>query len=235
MPPVQASDTPVTALLARFPLFACLQEEALARMAHGVREVHVARGHIIFHRGDVPAGFYLVVRGQVKLAVGSPQGSEKITELLTEGQAFGLALMLLEKPYMVYAQALKESCLLFVSKSVINQELECNPRFSRRVISMLSHRLYSLISDLETLSLHNARQRVIGYLLGLQPETGMTPPDTPQTIDLQISKGVIASSLNLTQEHFSRILRDLADSGLIAVVGRKITLMDVAGLRASGI
>jgi CRP-like cAMP-binding protein len=48
---------------------------------------------------------------------------------------------------------------------------------------------------------------------------------------LSTNKGVIASRLNLTQEHFSRILHELSDKGLIAVEGRKIHIPDVDKLR----
>jgi CRP-like cAMP-binding protein len=49
---------------------------------------------------------------------------------------------------------------------------------------------------------------------------------------LPATKGVIASRLNLTQEHFSRILHDLAAIDLIRVDGRYITIPDVAQLRS---
>jgi CRP-like cAMP-binding protein len=41
--------------------------------------------------------------------------------------------------------------------------------------------------------------------------------------DLSVTKG-IASRLNLTQEHFSRILHELSDLDLIQVDGRRLTI-----------
>ena len=43
-------------------------------------------------------------------------------------------------------------------------------------------------------------------------------------LDDRSGKGVIASRLNLTQEHFSRILHELSESGLITVDGRTIRI-----------
>ena len=51
------------------------------------------------------------------------------------------------------------------------------------------------------------------------------------TVTLPTNKGVIASRLNLTQEHFSRILHELSENGLIAVKGRRITIPNVEKLR----
>ena len=48
---------------------------------------------------------------------------------------------------------------------------------------------------------------------------------------LPTNKGIIASRLNLTQEHFSRILHELSEKGLVVVEGRKIHIPDVGKLR----
>jgi CRP-like cAMP-binding protein len=48
---------------------------------------------------------------------------------------------------------------------------------------------------------------------------------------LPAKKGVIASRLSLTQEHFSRILHNLSHRGLILISGREIAIPDPEGLR----
>ncbi|MBN9463997.1 MAG: winged helix-turn-helix domain-containing protein, partial [Burkholderiales bacterium] len=53
----------------------------------------------------------------------------------------------------------------------------------------------------------------------------------PIRIVLDTSKGVIASRLNLTPEHFSRILGELSHEGLISVRGAEITILDPERLR----
>jgi CRP-like cAMP-binding protein len=54
------------------------------------------------------------------------------------------------------------------------------------------------------------------------------------TINLEATKGVIASRLNITQEHFSRILHQLMEAGLIEVSRRDIRILDIARLRSHG-
>ena len=48
---------------------------------------------------------------------------------------------------------------------------------------------------------------------------------------LPTSKAIVASRLNLTPEHFSRILHDLTEAGLIRVDGRDGEIVDVTRLR----
>ena len=218
----------IAALLSHVPLFSGLDTGEVARIARGTREIHVNKGDILFHKGDSPTGFYLVVYGQVKLAISSSQGSEKVVDILSQGQTFGEAVMFMERPYMVYAQALKDSQLLLIAKNAILDELEKDPKLGRKMIASLSMRLHHLITDVEAYSLHSGRQRIIGYLLRETTDTDATA----LTITLPTSKGVIASRLNLTQEHFSRILHELTEAGLIVVEGRRITIPDVPKLRA---
>ena len=218
----------VSALLSHVPLFSGLDGDEIARIARGTREINVAKGEILFHKGDTPPGFHLVVYGQIKLAFSSPSGGEKVVDILGQGQTFGEAVMFMERPYMVYAQALKDSQLLQISKTAIVDELERDPKLGRKMIASLSMRLHHLITDVESYSLHSGRQRIIGYLLR---DTTDTDAGT-LTITLPTNKGVIASRLNLTQEHFSRILHELTEAGLIVVEGRKITIPDVPKLRA---
>ena len=128
---------------------------------------------------------------------------------------------------LVFAQALSDSLLLHISKSVILDELERDPKLGRKMIASLSMRLHHLITDVESYSLHSGRQRIIGYLL----RDNMESDAQSLTVTLPTSKGVIASRLNLTQEHFSRILHELQENGLITVQGRKIGIPNVEKLR----
>lgn len=218
----------IAAMLSHVPLFSGLDSDEIGRIARGTREIHVTKGDILFHKGDSPIGLHLVVYGQVKLAISSSQGSEKVVDILSQGQTFGEAVMFMERPYMVYAQALKDSQLLLIAKNAILDELKKDPKLGRKMIASLSMRLHHLIADVEAYSLHSGRQRIIGYLLRETTDTDAAS----LTVTLPTSKGVIASRLNLTQEHFSRILHELTEADLIVVEGRRITIPDVSKLRA---
>lgn len=217
------------AFLANLPLFKELGAEEMARIAAGAHTVHAARGETLFRKGDPSNGFYSVVFGQIKLAFNAANGAEKVVELLGPNQTFGEAVMFMERPYPVYAQALADSLLLHVSKAVVFDEIERDPRFARKMIGGLSRRLHALVMDLESYSLHSGTQRVLGYLLRGIPEG--EAESAPVEISLATSKSILASRLNLTPEHFSRILHDLTEAGLIRVEGRSIRILDPEALQ----
>jgi CRP-like cAMP-binding protein len=137
--------------------------------------------------------------------------------------------MFMEKNYIVMAQALADTMLLHVSKQVVFDEIERDPKFARKMLAGLSRRLHSLISDVESYSLQSGTQRVIGYLQ--RQDMQHDSEAESYVVTLPTSKAVVASRLNVTPEHFSRILHELVSAGLIRVDGREVTIVDADGLR----
>ena len=220
--------------LRNIPLFRELAPEELDRIAARTRQQRATRGEILFHRGDPAAGMHVIVVGQIKLAFDSPSGDQKVVDFLGPGQSFGEAVMFLDACHVVSAHALADSLLLFISREAIFEELEHDPKFARRVIGGLSRRLHFLMSDLEAVSMRSGTERVIGYLLSqraIADMGGRKAGEGPLRITLPATKGMIASLLNLTQEHFSRILRELISRGMITVKGREVVISDVERLK----
>ncbi len=220
----------VQEFLGRLPLFSMMSETELERIAAHTLPAYAAKGEAVFHAGDPCTGFHIVVYGQVKLGFHSPQGGEKVVEIIGPGQSFGEALMFLEKPYIVFAQALADTMLLHVAKHCVFEELAREPAFARKMLSGLSRRLHGLVKDVEAYSLRSSAERFIGFLLRDGGEEGAAPAQ----VQLSAGKSVVASRLNMTPEHFSRVLHELSDAGLIAVEGKTVRILDVAGLRGYG-
>jgi CRP-like cAMP-binding protein len=216
-------------LLAHVPMFRGLSPENLSRIAAGTTLLLAERGQIVFHRGDPCTGFHYVAYGQVKLAIGTPAGAEKVIEILGSGRTFGEAVMFTANIYPVAATALADCLLLHVRSQSLFAEIERDPQLARRLLAALSVRLHMMVRDVEAMTLHSASQRVIGYLARLEDEGGERGAAT-----LPAQKSLVASSLNLTPEYFSRILHDLAAEGLVRVDGRRIEILDGDGLRAYG-
>jgi CRP-like cAMP-binding protein len=217
-------------ILSRLPLFQELAPEQIGALETACRERRLAKGEMLFQKGDAPKGFFVVVFGQIKLAFPSSQGNEKVVQILGPRQSFGEAVMFMDRPYPVFAEGLVDSLLLQIGSSTVFELLERDPLFARRMLAGLSLRLHSLVHDVETYSLRSSAQRVVGYLLQHCPQQD-GPCEGSFQISLPTSKQVIASRLNLTPETLSRIFHDLSADGLISVSGKQITINDVKRLR----
>jgi CRP-like cAMP-binding protein len=223
----------IPSILSRVSLFTELSTDQLANIAANTREKRLAKGEMLFQKGDPAKGFYVVVFGQVKLAFPSSQGNEKVVDIVGPRQSFGEALMFMDKNYPLFAEALTDTLLLHVGSAALFDALSKDASLVRHMLAGLSQRLHALVNDVESYCLYSSIQRVIGYLLQQSPQEGEGSGSV--AVSLPVSKQVIASRLNLTPETLSRIFHDLSAAGLIAVQGKQITIHDLEKLKAYGL
>jgi CRP-like cAMP-binding protein len=217
----------IAEILSRQPMFRGLSEIELAQISAGCREFRVKKNEVLFHKGDLPEGMHVVVMGQMKLALPSSQGLEKIVHMSGPGATFGEAVVFLDKPYPVNAQAMTESLVLLISKRTMLDAMDANPMLCRKMLASLSSRLHELLGDMETCTLRTSMQRVVCFLIRSAPAGEAEIFD----VVLHASKQNIASQMNLAPETFSRVLGHLTEKGLIHVKGRTITVLEGRQLR----
>jgi len=222
----------IEVLLTQVTLFKGVPPSELAELSRATRKIYARKGDILFRKNDLCTGFHAILQGQVKLTVCSLQGSEKVVKILTEGASFGEAAMLMDQPHSVFAEALSDSLLLHVGKDALFAQLERNHHLCRRMLSGMALREHDLMADVESYALHSGTQRVISYLMRNVSHEDLG--DDNIVVTLPTNKGVIASRLSLTQEHFSRILHDLINLELIVVEGRGIHIPSVMKLQEHG-
>jgi CRP-like cAMP-binding protein len=221
-------DIPPQALLAALPLFKSMDEAALGRLAAASVRRALAKGDVLFRRGDPPEGMYVVVHGQVQL-MATRARRDRLTGVIGRGRSFGEPVMFLERPALVDAVAATDALVLLVPKSVVFAEIDRNPRFARLLLAHLSQRIETLVNELERQSAGGGRARLVAYLLRHAGEGR-----GERVITLPTTKAAIASHLRLTPEHFSRLLHELAAGGVLAVDRRRIVVPDLARLAALG-
>ena len=217
-------DIAVTELLANVALFKHLDAASRARIAAHTTKVRLRRGDAVFHRGEKPEGFFVVVFGEIALIAQGARGP-RLSGIVGPGRSFGEPVMFLGKPYIVDARAQTDALLLRVPKDAVFAEVDSNPAFAHRMIAGLAARIEALVRDNDTIAGGTAQERLVAYLLR---SAGVR--EGPATVTLSTSKVALASQLALTAEHFSRILHDLARRKLLRVEGRRIEILDARAL-----
>lgn len=215
-------------LLSFVPLFEGVGHEELTRIARRARNVRLARNQVLFRKNDPCDGFHVVVYGQVKVFFTSADGVERVVDVLGPDRTFGEALMMADLPYMVSAQAEADSLVIHIPKAAVLEAMDSHPRLRLRLVTLVSGYLHQLMADGQAYSQQTGPQRFVSYVLRLLPASSNA--DRNVAVTLPTSKGNIASLLNVTREHFSRILHRLSEQGLIAVQGNRILIPDVAAL-----
>ena len=216
--------------LRELPLFERMDLTALERTAAGANQENAPRRTVVFKSRDPSRGLFVVVSGQVKLALQGAHGGERVVELVGPGGVFG-EIAVLNGRHLLIAETLTDVQLVHFPKALVLAEMERTPEFTRGIILIMSRRFEQLLGALEDCTLHSGTERVIRYLLNSLPPGAV---NGHAVLTLPVKKGVIASQLNLTHEHFSRLLRELVTEALIEVEGRRVRILDVGRLRAYG-
>ena len=156
----------------------------------------------------------------------SPEGAEKVIEIVNPGQTFAEALMFLNAPrYPVCAAALAPSELIAIDARDFTVMLRESVDTCLLLLGALSQRLRGLIGEIDDLTLHTATSRVARYLAAKMP-----PGE--RTLELDVRKGVLASRLSVQPETFSRVIKSLSGQGVICVQGNQVTILDPPALWA---
>lgn len=213
------------AVLKQGPLLAALTDAQLDRVARRAHRIHLKAGESLFEQGDAADRFYLVVSGQIKLYRLSPNGDEKVVEIVTPGCTFAEALMFLHRPcYPVGAEALTAADLISIDARDFTEMLRESTETCFLLLGDLSQRLRGLLREIDELSLHSATCRIAGYLLEASPEES-------EEFELPVAKQVLASRLSVKPETFSRIIKNLNESGVVTIKHSRVQIHDRPRLR----
>ncbi len=210
----------IRTLLERNLLFQRLSPAQLDRVARLAVTVSLDEGESLFEQQDAADRFYLLISGQVKLYRLSPNGGEKVIEVVNAGATFAEALMFMERPtYPVGAQAMAPTTLVSIDARDFVGMLKESVDTLLMLAADLSTRLHGLLRELNDLSLHSGTCRVATYFMEHEAAAD-------GHFNLDLPKQVLASRLSIKPETLSRIMRSLCNAGLIEVEGSRVTIVD---------
>lgn len=212
----------------RLYLFSALEPEQFAAVEQSSELIRLDERQELFAFGDNAHAFYALREGQMKLYRLSPQGDEKVVEVIQPGQTFAEAVMFMEVPhYPVYAEALVPTTLYSYDFATFRGILDASPKTGLKLMAKMSLRLRQRIAEIDELTLQKAEMRLALFLLD---QVGGSR-EGPAEVQLNAPKNVLASRLSIQPETFSRILRKLRQQKLIDVKGNNIHINEVADFR----
>ncbi|WP_327437977.1 Crp/Fnr family transcriptional regulator [Pseudomonas donghuensis] len=204
-------------------LFEPLNDEQLDELMSSSQLLSVDKGEPLFRQGEPAEAFYFVIAGAVKIYRLTPDGQEKVFEVIGPRQTFAEAMMLMDTPnYVASAEAVGQTQLYRLSTSTYMRLLQSNSRLTFALLGKLCVRLHQRVNEIETLSLKNATHRVVRYLLTQL----MHAEPVQRQFELPMAKQLIAGHLSIQPETFSRIIRRLIDEKIITQDGRRIAILD---------
>lgn len=224
-PPMASERTPFSYLHCA-PLFDGVDMAHLAALAKSACARKVKAGQEVFAEGEEARAFYAIAQGEVRLFRFSPQGDERVFQILGDGDLLAEAAMFLTPPiYPMTARAARDSTLYVVPRQALLSLCESSPPLVLKLLSALSKRLYQAMNRIDLLTLNNAGQRLVAYLLEMRRQRH------GNWIDIPVSFAVLAGQLGMTPETLSRLLQKFRQDGLVSGKGRTLVLLDADALR----
>jgi CRP/FNR family transcriptional regulator len=219
--------TGIEELIGQAPLFRGLSDRQRSGLARIAVTRRYERHQPIFSEGEPAQGFYVNVKGRVKIFKLSPEGKEQILHIIEKGEPFGEVPVFEGTSFPAHAEAMEETEALFIPRQGFVSLIGEDPAVAMAMLAILSRRLKQFTVLVEHLSLKEVPQRLAAFLIYLME--GRKPAGG--TVDLNVTKGQLASLLGTIPETLSRILSRMAAQGLLRIDGRKIAVLDPQGLR----
>jgi len=192
------------------------------------------RGEVLFEAGARCEGLHAVLDGMLKVYARDGQGHEKVIDLIGRGQTLPGTQPTGDTQHTHHARTLATSTVLVVPYTLLRNELCTDVGMAQRLLDDTSRHLRRMMRELEATTLRSARQRALGSgsqrLIDYLLRHGRGRAGS-FVVTLPAAKAEIASQLHLTPEHFSRILHELAQAGLIEMNGRSVRIPDLERLR----
>ena len=205
------------------PLFSELNGKDLQHLIQQSRRIRHGH-HQLLYRQDMPAHhFFFVISGRLRLYRLDSSGIDRTLDSIAPGDCFAEVMIYADPPrYACYAEALKSSEVLMIPVKAYQDTVESNPKYAQAALRHYAKRAVSRFHDLEIMTVQNARDRLIRYLIDLLPNGA----EEGGEVELPLPKCLVASRLAMQPETFSRILADLKANGLVRVNRSRLFISD---------
>lgn len=212
------------------PLFSELSIEQLRTISAFSNLKRFSKGEILFLEGDIYKGFFILLKGSVKVYKISKRGKESVMHIVKPLNAFADIPLFEGGNYPVSAEAIEESLTILIPKDKFLELIKNQPEVSLKMLAGFAKRLKSLISQLQDISSREVPNRLANYLL-VEIKNAGTENLVEPFVKLTIPKYTIAAYLGTITETLSRSFKKLQDEKIIRVKGKTVFISDLKKLK----
>ncbi|HET7897571.1 MAG TPA: Crp/Fnr family transcriptional regulator, partial [Flavisolibacter sp.] len=195
---------------------------ALIREMVNVADVKtVAPGEVLMRTGQNIRSTLLVLEGLIKIYREDEEGNEFFMYYLDAGKACAISLVcaLGQEQSELMAKAMQPSTLVSIPVDVVNDWMGKYKSWAQFAVSTYRERFEELLQTIDHIAFRNMDERLVFYLRRHQEQLKTNRVDLPFT--------EIAQDLNSSREVISRLMRKLADKGVVRLMGTHVELVNL--------
>ncbi len=211
--------------LRQIPLFASLDEEALAQVGAATAVRHYDRGEVIAVEGERGGSLRYVQSGFVKLATTSAEGHEQILRLVPARETFNLIAALDGQPSAATATALDPTTIYAISREIVSRLLAERPAVAQAALRTLAASNRDMIALAKDLALYHVSERVARLLLDQERCT------CERCRNHYMTQQEMAAIVGTAREMVGRTLHEFRAAGIIDLHNGHVVVRDPDRLR----
>jgi CRP-like cAMP-binding protein len=216
-----------TSALARVPLFAGLEPDALAAAAaHGVRRKACA-GAVLFQENAPATTLYVLLDGRVRVTRAAAEGHVVVLHFAHAGDVLGCAILGGARRYPGSAEVVSDATVLAYDERALARVTERSPAVTRNALRMLSGRMEDLRDRLHEMTTESVERRIAHVLVRFADKAR----DELRRPELPLSRQDLAELVGATQYTVSRVVARWQKAGWLEAGRGRVTVVDVEALR----
>ena len=208
-------------VIRRVALFSELGNGELEALSRAFSPRTLAAGSQVIRESEPGDLFFVILRGEVKVFVDSPDGREVVLSHLQAGDFFGEMALLENETRSASVTALTDCELAVLGRPEFFAVLGRDFSLTRKILQTLSSRLRKANEVIESMALLDVGGRLARYLLRLADESGQ-PPVEGYFVVTRPTHQEIANSIGATRETVTRMLKQFESRKLIRTKGSMV-------------
>ncbi len=207
----------------KLPLFQGLTDDQKISILNEGQVLHYAEGRYLFRHGDSLRSFYIICDGVIKISYVSPEGENRVTDILTSGHSICKAeIFQLDKNHSANAIIVKDAEVMKFPKSWLIENVKKYDVFALNLLVAISYELSNIRMEVEQQAQMSSMQLLMCFFKKLCFFYNFDPAG----FELPYSKSLIAARLGVKSETFSRMLAKLKEYGII-IEGSHVSIKDM--------
>lgn len=200
-----------------------LSKETIKAAADVAAVLNFEDGHCLFHRGDKPLAFYIVVEGAVRFTRVNDLGKEMILDIAAAGMTFGEISIMGNKRRAYTAECTGETVLLAIASKDFRVLFQTRQDLNLRLVEKLCDRINYYYDSLEDFLLRKTPARIAKRILALARRQDA---DNKVILDAGLSQENLASMLGISRQSLSKQLLEWRDAGWIDIQYGRIIILN---------
>jgi CRP/FNR family transcriptional regulator, polysaccharide utilization system transcription regulator len=189
------------------------------------------RGNIIYHEGNRINGFYCMQTGIAKIFKTGIDGKEQIIRFAKTGEIIGFRSVLSKELACTTAEVIEDSITCYIPSETLMELIKNNGNFAIELLQLTCRELGEANSFITDIAQKTVRERLAEILVHLHQEFGM---DNESVLQISLTREELANIVGTATESVIRLLSEFKQDSLIDLNGRKIKILNLAGLVKRG-